>query len=292
MKQITFTALALIIGIVSFPQSRRQPSAGITKKVSGASAQLAKDAHDKQQAAEIAALNSMLAATAKSEQERTQERQQETAVESENNHLQRWIIGVGIIQTLALIGTLIAVIYQSKETAKATQAMCDSLPLQKSAADAALLNAQAAVSAARPWISFFGTYNSGIFIFKAANLGKTPAEVVSYTSDMMIVDRVENLPIPPRYGKTQIPPFALLTPSQRSDGANITLTTFDTNGIAAPDPQKQTFVFFFSLVYKNPLTSADPSIIPQHESRMCFWYENRGGGFPQAGGPQEYNKHT
>jgi hypothetical protein len=293
MKQFTFIALALSIWVVPLPQTLRQPSAGAPKKVRSADAQLAKNAREKQQATEVAALNSILATIAKNEQESSDERKQEAAVESENTHLQRWIIGVGIAQAFALIGTLIAVIYQSKKTAEATQAMRDSLPLQKEAADAALLNAQAAIAADRPWVSFFGSFGQGVFTCEAANLGNTPAEIISYQADVRIVDRIENLPIPPTYGPLQIPPITFLVPSRTRDGHNIRVGAYNISNISAPDPTKQIVVFIFRAVYKNPLVSDKYPLVLQHESRMCFWYNKAIAGFIQSGGgPQEYNRHT
>lgn len=281
---MTFAALALCIWIIPLPQNPRQPSTRINKEQRSTDAQLAEDSREKQQATETAALNSVLTAMTKSELERASERDQEAIDEKATLKAEWWLVYVGIAQAIALISTLGFIWYQAKKTAEATQAMRDGLPLQKSAADAALLNAQAAIAAARPWISFFGEYNSGIFTFKAANLGNTPAEVISYANNMAIVDRIENLPIAPIYGRDQIPPFALLTPDHYSNGANITVGTFDTNSIIAPDPQKQTFVFFFRVVYKNPLSSTNSPLIPLHESRMCFWYIN--GVFHKRAAPE------
>jgi hypothetical protein len=202
------------------------------------------------------------------------------------------LVCVGGFQVYLLWRTLTAVQRQGDLMKRQADKLDESVAIADKAADAALLNAQAAIAAARPWVSFFGTYNSGIFTFKAANLGNTPAEVVSYASGMMLVDRVANLPIPPNYGQDRTPSLALLTPSQTSDGANITLETYDTNSIAAPDPKKQVFAFFFRVIYKNPLSSTNDPLILQHESRMCFWYDKNAGYFPQGGGPQEYNRHT
>lgn len=125
MKQAAIAALALSTWIISLPQNSGHPSAGVSKEKSGADAQLAKNAREKQRAAETTALNSILATIAKSEQERSAERQQEAAAQSDNVRFQRWMIGLGIAQTLALIGTLIAVWYQAKQTRIAAEASRD-----------------------------------------------------------------------------------------------------------------------------------------------------------------------
>lgn len=203
------------------------------------------------------------------------------------------LVCVGGFQVYLLWKTLTAVQRQGNLMKRQADKLDESVAIADKAADAALLNAQAAIAAARPWISFFGFYSGGVFTCKAANLGNTPAEVVSYASGMILVDRIENLPIPPNYGPSQTPPLAFLTPSQTADRANITLGTYNINNIPASDPTKQIIAFFFRVVYKNPLTSADYPLILQHESRMCFWYNRTGGVFVQAGGgPQEYNRHT
>jgi|SRR5579864_1597019 len=161
----------------------------------------------------------------------------------------------------------------------------------KNSADAAYLNAQAVINAERPWVSAFGIYQGGVFTFMAGNFGRTPAEVISYSTGTALVDRAENLPIPPQYGKEQKPPLRILTPGNTLADANITLATYDTNVLPAPDPNRQVFAFFFRIAYKNPLSNSFPAI-PQYESRICFWYERKGGRFPEVGGPEEYNKHT
>jgi len=124
------------------------------------------------------------------------------------------------------------------------------------AADAAYLNAQAVINAERPWVSVFGTFQGGVFTFIAANFGRTPAEVISYATGTDLVDKVENLSIPPKYEKEKKPPLAILTPGNTLDDMNITLATYDTNKIPAPDPSRQVHVFFFRVVYKNPLNNS------------------------------------
>jgi hypothetical protein len=293
MKRISFAALALSVWFVPISQSSQQPSTGGIKKQGRADTQLAANSQDKQQAAEIATLNSILAAITKSEQERATESHQETSDEKETIKTEWWLVYVGIAQAIALIWTLVFIRYQAEKTAEATQVMRDSLPIQKNAADAALLNAQAVIGAARPWVSFFGSYDRGVFTCSAANLGNSPAEVISYASGMALTDRIENLPVQPNYGPPKVPPITFLIPGRTRDQANFPVENYNINNIPAPDPTKQIIVFFFSVVYKNPLAGGDSSIVLQHESRMCFWCSKTSGSFVQAGGgPQEYNRHT
>jgi len=80
--------------------------------------------------------------------------------------------------------------------------------------------------------------------------------VISYATGTDLVDKVENLSIPPKYEKEKKPPLAILTPGNTLDDMNITLATYDTNKIPAPDPSRQVHVFFFRVVYKNPLNNS------------------------------------
>ena len=162
--------------------------------------------------------------------------------------------------------------------------------LTRRSANAALLNAQVAIAATRPYVSISGFYNSGVCMFKAINYGNTPAEIISYSANMKFVDKIENLAVPPEYDNWREPSLALLSPGGTGGEAMLDLETYDTNSIIAPN-LKPIFVFYFSIRYKNPIGSDNQSIT-NHESRMCFWYHSRGGQFPRVGGPQEYNKHT
>jgi hypothetical protein len=56
------------------------------------------------------------------------------------------------ITTWAIILTLLAVAEQARESAKATQAVRDSIPLQQQTADAAKLNAEAFIKSERAWV--------------------------------------------------------------------------------------------------------------------------------------------
>jgi hypothetical protein len=85
------------------------------------------------------------------------------------------------ITTWAIILTLLAIAEQAGESAKSTRAVRDSLPLQKTAADAALANAQAVINAERPWIAV--NIGKGRVLAETTlvlkNWGRTPAKIVS-----------------------------------------------------------------------------------------------------------------
>lgn len=83
------------------------------------------------------------------------------------------------ITTWAIILTLLAIAEQAGESAKATQAVRDSIPHQKSAADAALQNAQAVINAERAWLDIdFVRTGKSEYEFRVTNYGKTPAFVI------------------------------------------------------------------------------------------------------------------
>jgi hypothetical protein len=173
--------------------------------------------------------------------------------------------------------------------------------LQKKAAEAALLNAQAVIAEQRPWIIIFiKEVNPGIFTFAATNQGKTPAKIISYQAEKTFVDKPDNLPIPPHYGLLIIPPVRLLVPGgPKPDGSELDLMLpYDTQNIMTSDPQRgaaitrgeQVFVFYFRVVYRDFVTRDDPQM-PNYETRMCFWYAPKITA-PRIGGPDEYNEHT
>jgi hypothetical protein len=119
------------------------------------------------------------------------------------------LVVVGII-TFIIIGL------QTRATANAAKTMRDSLPLQKSAAKAALLNAQAIINSERPWVmvqvkevpiedvehyhgNLFGKNGFQLTIF---NYGKTPAHLLDFKELRFDVleHPDEDMPIPPQYG--------------------------------------------------------------------------------------------
>jgi hypothetical protein len=79
------------------------------------------------------------------------------------------LVAVGLL-------TFYAVWKQAKETTRATQAMRDSIPLQKKSADAALANAQAVINAERAWVDIT-LHRMGMttYEFRVTNVGKSPA---------------------------------------------------------------------------------------------------------------------
>jgi hypothetical protein len=114
-------------GYGTTPQSSRQL---VTKRVDVTEGQQAQKTGNKQQTPNITetkAWNAVATAIRENTQQRAKENQQKAVVESENIHLQRWLVGVGIAQALALIFTIIFIWYQAAETRNAAEASRDSV---------------------------------------------------------------------------------------------------------------------------------------------------------------------
>lgn len=90
-------------------------------------------------------------------------------------------------------------------------------------AEAALLNAQAAINSDRPWVIIFVTHQSGGYSFRAMNLGRTPAEVISFSAEFKCVSNINELPPEPAYGTEHVPTIKLLVPGDKSGDADIEL---------------------------------------------------------------------
>src|ERR1700688_133758 len=111
---------------------------------------------------------------------------------------------------LVFVGVVTAVFigWQSWETRRSAQAVKDSLPHQKNAADAALLNAQALINSERPWVMIqIETIPDregkakATFLTKVFNYGKGPAHVTHCSKVKIEFLRQPNteLKVPPVY---------------------------------------------------------------------------------------------
>jgi hypothetical protein len=208
MKYLIVIGLALAMSRMATAQVSQQPSKGIVKKQSSLHSKETADGQNKQQAAKEETSKAILAAIAKDQQERADNRNDEASRENESIKAEWWLVYVGIAQAVALILTLAAIWYQARETrvaaeatkdaATATQASAAAIEKQvgimerqtkatedaaiaaKESADAALLNAQAVVNAERPWLIIeIGQDESGMgtHLLRVWNRGETPAEM-------------------------------------------------------------------------------------------------------------------
>jgi hypothetical protein len=228
-----------------------------------------------------------------------------------------WRDGVYWILELMLVlvagGSFVAVWYQAQETArvvKVTQLSTDTVQRQISimerqtkaaedAAAAALLNARAVMHSERPWIIVTIEPHPnfrGSFLFAATNKGRTPAQLISGSSEYTFAARPQELPVPPNY-------------SSQFTGVDETLLVpgdpfqiYSRSGISPEDilarrssshelrSYNETLVFYGRIVYRDGF-GKDGDANSYHETRWCFAYLKSERRFI-ATGPDEYNRHT
>ena len=220
--------------------------------------------------------------------------------------LSNWpLIAVAIWGILVARSTLHAIKWQAQETANATQAMRDSLPLQKSAADAALKNAQAVINAERPWVVItpVSPLSGNVYSFQAANYGRTPAEIISSDAQFDIVVNDDDT-VPPEMGSRfahrilllpmrDLVPLQQGTPLQTQIPPKHNVYTLNVDIILAAQSEHgrqeirlaQKYVRASgTLVYSDVLTK------DLHRTRFCYcWNPVRG---VMRCGPDGANEHT
>lgn len=181
---------------------------------------------------------------------------------------------------LVLVGgvTAYAVWIQARETAAATKAMRDSLPIQDKAAGAALESARALMNAERPWlfISPVGfrllPSTENRFDWRVSNRGRTVANVVEVKLRCRKCRGLEKiLTNPPQYttvvnfyGKP-LPPDGTLeawSDIEKDDGDSGPLNEKDIDDILR---RGDDLVAYCAITYKDHFGQL-------HESRFCFYY--------------------
>jgi hypothetical protein len=213
-----------------------------------------------------------------------------------------WLVGVGFL-TLGLIW------YQAKKTAEAAEAtqratevikgqtaiLKDSVAAAEKSADAALLNARAVINAERPWIVVsVESQGANQFIFKATNVGRTPARIVSIWGQREIVHRGNKFQVSLDYEKGEglinTPP-CLLPPTAYCTAF---LNNSEELRLNSPDVWSSFeggFSVMFSygkIIYFDTL---EPKV--QHETKWLYWHLPMVGAlpFPHPLMP-EYNTYT
>ena len=200
------------------------------------------------------------------------------------------LVIVGIVAAWIAVGTL-------KDLKKQTVAAKDSADSAKKAADAAFLNAQAVINSERPWVSIFVTRKHGSYTFQAGNMGRTPAEIISYSKRRFFA-RPADLIGEPQYDAEKTPALTLLIPGRELGDQSLELETcnidilISTNAAAstAVTAEKKALIFIFQIFYKDTLVQTDSSVQP-YETRMCFVWTPT-SIHPEVGGPAQYNRHT
>ncbi|MGA2904281.1 MAG: hypothetical protein ABSD98_10645 [Candidatus Korobacteraceae bacterium] len=205
----------------------------------------------------------------------------------------RWPNGT---TTWAIILTLLAIAEQTRETAKAAKATRDSIPHQRDAAEAALLNAKAVINAERAWLTVkiqkdpnsppFPIEN---FINVLNNRGRTPAVVISIHIQYEFVSTPDLMPVPPVYKWQVSTPERMFVVGESDLPIGVGL-----------DPKKQIFVqsvagkflvWYGRIIYEDVFGEQAVTRRQPHETRWCYAWIAGEKRFAICG-PEEYNRNT
>ena len=181
----------------------------------------------------------------------------------------------GITAWLLLL-TLGAIVWQAWETRKSARGA-------KEAAQAALLNAQALINSERPWILVKVDASKGVlgfdgFDITAINRGRTPASIVSYSSNCLIVDEGETMQVEPEYGKMKTVSEILL-PGEPTHLDSVGSGTVAMYCVSEEKWRRvvgmEAWAYFVGrIVYRDLLGPADT---PPHETQWAFCYVQGSG---------------
>jgi hypothetical protein len=205
------------------------------------------------------------------------------------------LIAVAVWGILVARSTLGAIKWQAEETAKATKAMQESIPLQTKAANAAFLNAQAVINSERPWLFMVTNKPEQDPLktwvrFSVVNRGRTPAEVTFFSGDFTY-SHPDSLKPSPTYALegNEFAHKKYLVP----DDPPLEVYDFACGAILQDDDRWKTMrrdgvrLFFFGHVLYRDLITRE-----EHETRYCYWLSPAEWVGLIIGGPPEWNKHT
>jgi len=220
----------------------------------------------------------------------------------------RWPNGT---TTWAIIFTLLAVADQARESARATQALRESIPHQQKAAEAASRNTEALINAERAWVTAtvkktiesvpvsqhglaVASYeNVSFFHFVLTNLGRTPAEIFAVrakTEPKKGIDGGFASDEEPVYNSTNLQHVRLLAPKEEWEPNLDTVNLF---WRGYPDVEKEKIrstelriIFWGVVLYRDQFR---PDVT--HETRFCYTYL-RGIDEYVSSGPPQYTKYT
>jgi hypothetical protein len=165
-------------------------------------------------------------------------------------------------------------------------------------AEAALLNAQAAINAERPWLVVTwrsDTNIEGLFRFGCRNSGSTPAKVISLSAKAMFVENLDRMATPPDYSSPGIlPDLHLIVRTDSfpiSPGLNAH-SFIESQGKADLVAESREFlVYYGNVVYRDTLYP-DSAKDGLHETRWCFVYQPHQKKKFVRSGPSEYNQYS
>ncbi len=232
------------------------------------------DQHAADQAAQKAADLHKAAVPAEPDEQHSQENVENPAGDSPRWYilclygLFRWPNGT---ETWAIILTLMAIAEQTKHTAKAAEA-------GRMAAKTALANTQAIVNSERAWIVIsVESPAPNTYIFKATNVGRTPAKIISIHPNVTRTRRPDPLPMPLVYREDDDPLISLpphfLPPTASSTVFHISIATL--RGNASEEEWMQHLrmgfseLFFYGRVRYYDTLETDPKA--PHETTWLYW---------------------
>jgi len=199
--------------------------------------------------------------------------------------------------------------WQAWETRKSAEATKASIPLQRQAAEAALLNAQAVINSERPWVMIQiqesmvsrEKTNEGIsdlrsFRFSIFNYGKSPAHILNCKMLFDVLDNPDKtLPIPPDYGtdewrKRFLAPHDSFPISAEIYPSNMKLT------ISAQSADRGKGLRHGELVTYGLIEYSDGISTSAYKTAFCYRHEkgllsSMGGHFVPCG-PEVYNSYS
>lgn len=215
-----------------------------------------------------------------------------------------WLEGVALVAIF--IFDRIDSHYAHKETLKQmaimqsqADAAKDAAEAAKANAEAAKLNAQVVLDTERPLIvmsveSLAGA--PGMFVFRATNKGRTPAEFESGDATFCFATRPDDLRVPPIYHAPFVSPAqALLTQNEgfdiSPDGVNPESMIDAATGMREQTQMSNQFLFFYGRVFYRDVFSKDGREHVHYETRWCYNYDVFRRQFIRTG-PPEYNRFT
>jgi hypothetical protein len=202
-----------------------------------------------------------------------------------------WATIIGV--TGAWVG-LCVLIAQTKKMQRQVDYAAYAATATKTAADAALKNAQAVINAERPWIVVTVEADVGTFNFRFQNRGRTPAAIISISWESIIVPDTLDLPIPPQYREDIWESRDLYT----RDDAPALIVPYDVRERHRGEWEdiengKVRLFLYGRIVYSDHLSMI---AAPPHETRWCYGYFFRTSknpyGFLMKEGPTEYRSYT
>ena len=148
----------------------------------------------------------------------------------------------------------------------------------KKAADAALLNAQAVISAERPWIVLdVAIDHDKTFIFSAKNVGRSAAKIISICNRVPFIVDSDALPTPPDYREEDefVNTPILLPPGEMHCIAFFNFGKFqDANFQWASAVQfgGGKSIYIYGRIQYLPMPEMPGSLADPWETRYCRWY--------------------